>query len=84
MQKAGFYKGEAKDGAQTPLFAANLSSRVESKVTPSAALPLRSQTPLNEIKEGFRLGFEPSFFLILVGLILSAVEWALFHRRVIE
>lgn len=84
VQKVGIYKGESTNGVSVPLFAANLASRTESKIKPSAQLPFRSETPLPEIKEGFRLGFEPWFFLIAVGLGLSAVEWGLFHRRVIE
>jgi hypothetical protein len=84
VSQAGFYEGETKSGEKVPLFAASLASPSESKIKPSKALPLRSSRPIAEIKQGFRLGFEPWFFLGLVGLLLSTLEWGLFHRRTIE
>ena len=75
---------EALAKAKVPLFAASLANASESRIKPAMALPLRGSQPLAEIKEGFRLGFEPWFFLALIGLLLSTIEWALFHRRAIE
>ncbi len=82
---AGFYRGLSGTN-EIPLFAANLSSRTESKIKPAEKLPLKAtgNAPLAEIKGGFRLGSEPWFFLVLVAMMLSTVEWGLFHRRVIE
>ncbi len=80
----GFYRGETAGLATNILFAANLSNRAESRIAPSDTLPLTSDTPIQEIKDGFRLGMEPWFFLIVLAIILSAAEWLLFHRRIIE
>lgn len=84
LDYAGFYRSELTNGAHWPLFAANLSSQVESKIKPSPTLPIRSEPPLPELKETFRLGLEPWFYLVLAGFVLSAAEWVMFHRRVIE
>jgi hypothetical protein len=84
VAKAGFYRVETASDVSVALFAANLTSQNESRIKPSATLPLRSKEPLPELKEGFRLGFEPWFFLVVSALLLSTVEWGLFHRRVIE
>ena len=84
VAKAGFYRGELKSGETVPLFAASLASPVESQIKPSKTLPLHSKDQLAEIKGGLRLGFEPWFLLAFAGLVLTGVEWVLFHRRVIE
>lgn len=84
VSQVGFYEGETKSGEKVPLFAASLASPSESKINPATALPLRSSQAIAEINQGFRLGFEPWFFLALVGLLLSTLEWGLFHRRTIE
>ncbi len=84
VNRAGFYRGEESETNTFPLFAASLGDANESRIKPSATLPLRAKHPIAELKTGFRLGFEPWFFLVLVGVILSCTEWVLFHRRVIE
>ena len=76
------------DGKETmnihPLFAVNLASAEESKIQPSPTLPIQSETPVREITGGFRLGYEPWFFVALLAVFLSIAEWFLFHRRLIE
>jgi hypothetical protein len=84
VSRAGFYRAETSKGETNALFAANLSSPRECRIQPAEALPLRSSQPIAEIKEGFRLGFEPWMILALVAAVLSVTEWVLFHRRVIE
>lgn len=84
VSRIGLYEGEALDGSRFPIFAANLASLGESRIKPSEDLPLRSDKPLPQIQDGFRLGFEPWWLLILLAFLLSTTEWGLFHRRVIE
>lgn len=84
VERAGLYRGIAADGTTNVLFAANLADRRESRLAPSAELPLRSKTPLVEIQERFRLGFEPWMILASLAVLVSVVEWILFHRRLIE
>jgi hypothetical protein len=74
VSKSGFYKGENQPGEAFPLFAANLASPSESKIKPSTTLPLRSKQPIAEIKEGFRLGFEPWVALVFLALVLSLLS----------
>jgi len=81
---AGFYRAETSADETNILFAANLSSARECRTAPSATLPLRSQQPIPEIKQGFRLGFEPWAVLAFLAAGLLVTEWVLFHRRVIE
>jgi Ca-activated chloride channel family protein len=84
VSRAGFYRAETSSGETNALFAANLSSPRECRIQPGETLPLRSSKPIAEIKEGFRLGFEPWMMLALLAAVLSVTEWVLFHRRVIE
>jgi len=84
VDRVGFYRGETTGRDTNTLFAANLADRAESRIAPSDTLPLKSDKPIQEIKDGFRLGTEPWFFLIVLAILLSAVEWLLFHRRIIE
>jgi hypothetical protein len=84
VDKTGFYRANNGTNEPTPLFAASLADAAESRIKPSATLPLKSKQPLAELKQGFRIGFEPWVFLVLAGIVLSSVEWVLFHRRVIE
>ena len=84
VAQVGFYRGEWPSGGSNVLFAANLSSARECRIKPGEKLPLLSKQPLQEIREGFRLGFEPWIVLTAVALILSVAEWIMFHRRVIE
>jgi hypothetical protein len=84
VARAGFYRAETVTGETNVLFAANLSSPRECRTAPSETLPLRSKQPIAEIKEGFRLGFEPWVVLAFLAAALTVTEWVLFHRRVIE
>lgn len=85
IMKSGIYRARDLSGATTPVVAANLASPTESRIEPSEVLPVRaSQGELAQVQGGFRLGFEPWFFLVAVGLVLSTVEWGLFHRRITE
>lgn len=84
VAQAGFYRGEWESGGTNALFAANLSNARESRITPSERLPFISKQPIQEIKQGFRLGFEPWIVLTALAVILSVAEWLMFHRRVIE
>jgi hypothetical protein len=84
VSQAGFYWAESATGEKTPLFAATLSSRFESRIAPAGSMPLRGKKPLSELKNAGRIGFEPWILLALLGAVLSTVEWGLFHRRVIE
>ncbi len=84
IDRCGIYRVATHPGEQAPLFAANLVSRRESRIQPAETLPLQTDGPLPEILEGFRLGLEPWFCLVLIALILIAVEWGLFHRRLVE
>lgn len=81
--RAGFYRGETPEGTNT-LFAANPAGGRECRIRPSEELPLKSEAPIEMIRKGFRLGFEPWIVLALLGVLLTATEWVLFHRRVIE
>lgn len=84
VDRAGVYRLVTEDGKLVPAFAANLSSRRESRIAPSETLPIASDAPLPEITEGFRLGLAPWFVLTLAALGLIVTEWVLFHRRVVE
>jgi hypothetical protein len=81
---AGFYRAEFANGETNALFAANLSHARECRVQPSEKLPLRAKGELAEIKQGFRLGFEPWVLLTFFAAALSISEWVMFHRRIIE
>ena len=79
-----YYVGGEEATETQPLFAINLVSAEESKIQPSPALPIQSETPVREIIGGFRIGYEPWFFIALLAAFLSIAEWFLFHRRLIE
>jgi hypothetical protein len=83
VTRVGFYRAEVAS-TNVPLFAANLDSKAESRIKPSEQLPLKASEPIAQIKNEHRLGFEPWFALVALALLLSTVEWGLFHRRVIE
>ena len=84
VRHAGFYRAEFGNGETNALFAANLSHGRECKVQPAEKLPLRAKGELAEIKQGFRLGFEPWVLLTFLAAALSVSEWVMFHRRIIE
>lgn len=81
--RVGLYQAVGEEAPQ-PLFAVNLVSAEESKIQPSPTLPIQSETPVREIIDGFRLGYEPWFFVALLAVFLLIAEWFLFHRRLIE
>lgn len=84
VMRAGFYLAESSSGETNVLFASNLTNARESRVKSSEGLPLRAKTAIPEIRQGFRLGFEPWILLALFAAALSVVEWVLYHRRMIE
>lgn len=79
-----YYVGGEEATETQPLFAVNLVSAEESKIQPSPTLPIQSKTPVREIVDGFRLGYEAWLFVALLAVFLSIAEWFLFHRRLIE
>lgn len=81
--RVGLYQAVGEESTQ-PLFAVNLASSEESKIQPSPTLPIQSETPVREIVDGFRLGYEAWLFVALLAVFLSIAEWFLFHRRLIE
>ena len=92
LNRAGFYKvleevdesGLSEEVVEHSLFAVNLASKSETNITPGETIPIVSEQPLKEITGGFRLGFEPWFFVAMVAAFLLITEWILFHRRIIE
>jgi hypothetical protein len=84
VTRVGFYRAETSTGETNLLFAANLSNSRECRIKPADKLPLRAQEPIEESQLGFRLGFEPWMVLTFLAAALTATEWVLFHRRVIE
>lgn len=84
VDQAGVYYSESEDGHRRPLFAANVNSRRESMIAPSATLPLKSDRPIAEVAGGFRLGAEPWLLLAAAAFCIVALEWWLFHRRLVE
>lgn len=84
VQRAGVYRGGDGGTNRYSLFAANLNSKAESRIAPAEKIPLKSKEPIVELKQGMRFGMEAWFTLVFAALILSAVEWGLYHRRVIE
>jgi len=77
--RAGFY--QVRTGAKTRLFAANLLSSAESDIRPRRIGSLRDEadTPTGSAR---RVPWELWPFLALAGLILLAVEWFCYHRRI--
>lgn len=84
VNRVGVYAVVTAEGERIPLFAANLSSRRESRIAPAEALPLRSSKPLPMLANGFRLGGEPWVYLVMLAMLLCTVEWLLYHRRMVE
>ncbi len=65
----------------TSAFAANLLDEAESTITPAKELVVDGQTA--GAVEGFHVGVrrEVWIYLLLVAALLSAIEWATYHRR---
>ena len=82
--QVGLYWLAKGEGSAEPLFAVNLESPSETQISGSPTIPIESTSELHEISSGFRLGYEPWFFVALVAALLSISEWFLYHRRLIE
>jgi hypothetical protein len=78
-EQAGFY--ELTAGEQQTAFAANLLDRSESAIAPRSALSVDGQ-PAGQVA-GFRIGVrrEIWIYLLLAVALLTALEWATYHRR---
>jgi hypothetical protein len=84
VDRAGIYSGVTEAGDTIPLFAANLNNRREANIAVSEGLPVKSDKPLQEITDGFRIGAAPWRLLAVSALALLVLEWGLFHRRWVE
>ena len=84
VDRAGIYSGITETGETVPLFAANLNNRREANIAVSQGLPVKSEKPLQEITNGFRVGAAPWRLLAVAALMLLFLEWGLFHRRWVE
>jgi hypothetical protein len=82
--RVGVYRGVTLDGAQRPLFAANLANSDESRIAPTPRGPFAEPEKLSPIAQGVRLGLVPYYFLLALALFLLCVEWVLYHRRLLE
>jgi len=78
-EQAGFYQLTA--GEQQKEFAANLLDRSESAIAPRGALSVDGR-PAGPVA-GFRVGVrrEIWIYLLLAVALLTALEWATYHRR---
>lgn len=83
-QRAGFYtlRVGAAGAEETSMFAANLSAPEESAIAPVAELKVdgRSAGPVGEFKLGVRR--ELWVYLLAAVLVVTAIEWLTYHRRV--
>jgi hypothetical protein len=79
-RQAGFY--ELTAGEQTTTFAANLLNAAESAIAPVDKIVIDGK-PSGELA-GFRAGIrrEIWIYLLLAAALLTALEWATYHRRV--
>ncbi len=82
--EAGFYEltvGKGADVTNT-MFAANLSNPEESRIGPVKDLALGGKAMA--APAGFNPGVrrELWLYLLLAALIVSAIEWVTYHRRV--
>jgi hypothetical protein len=78
-EHAGFY--ELTAGEQTTEFAASLLDEAESTIAPHDAPQVDGKTP--GAPEGFHIGVrrEIWIYLLLAVALLTALEWATYHRR---
>jgi hypothetical protein len=79
-QEAGFY--ELAGGGHTSSFAANLLDASESAILPRDGLVVDGR-PSSEVA-GFAVGVrqEMWIYLLLAAVLLTALEWATYHRRI--
>jgi Ca-activated chloride channel homolog len=80
--QAGFYELSAGAGEPTALFAANLLDAEESAIEPAKDLIVDGKTA-GRI-EGFQIGVrrELWIYLLLAAILLTAIEWITYHRRI--
>ncbi len=78
-QHAGFY--ELTGGGQTTSFAASLLDESESAIAPQDSPQVDGKVP--GAPEGFHIGVrrEIWIYLLLAVALLTALEWATYHRR---
>jgi hypothetical protein len=81
--QAGFY--ELSVVSTPPLrtaFAANLLDATESRIAPQDTLTVDGKTAGK--LEGFRIGVrrEMWIYLLIAAILLTAIEWATYHRRI--
>jgi hypothetical protein len=83
-QHAGFYKltTGTNGSAETTLFAANLSDPAESSIAPADKLEVDGRAA--GAVAGFTIGVRRELWVYLLAavLVLTAVEWLTYHRRV--
>ncbi|AUX24817.1 hypothetical protein SOCEGT47_053570 [Sorangium cellulosum] len=83
-QHAGFYtlRVGAGGAAEESMFAANLSAPEESAIAPAAELKVGGQSAgaVSEFKIGVRR--ELWVYLLAAVLLVTAIEWLTYHRRV--
>jgi hypothetical protein len=82
-QHAGFYKLSTGPGPDdTSMFAANLSDVTESTITPVKELKVDGK-PAGEVGE-FKIGVRRELWVYLLAavLLVTALEWLTYHRRV--
>ncbi|WP_437275656.1 VWA domain-containing protein [Sorangium sp. So ce375] len=83
-QHAGFYtlRVGAAGAQEESMFAANLSAPQESAIAPAAELKVdgRGAGPVSEFKIGVRR--ELWVYLLAAVLLVTAIEWFTYHRRV--
>jgi hypothetical protein len=81
-QLAGFYQLRFGDGGEETSFAANLSDPVESNVEPAKELAVGGKEA-GEVS-GFEVGVrrELWIYLLIAVLLVTALEWLTYHRRV--
>lgn len=79
-EQAGFYQLTA--GGETSTFAANLLDASESSIAPQDKVLVSGREA--GVVEGFHAGVrrEIWIYLLLAAALLSALEWATYHRRV--
>ena len=86
-ERAGFYElstpaPSAGEAAATTAFAANLLDDSESAIAPVKDLVVDGRTA-SQVR-GFHVGVrrEMWIYLLLLAVLISAIEWATYHRRV--
>jgi Ca-activated chloride channel family protein len=82
-QNAGFYKLSTGAGPdETTMFAANLSDVAESTIVPMKELKVDGK-PAGEVGE-FKIGVRREIWVYLLAavLLVTALEWLTYHRRV--